>query len=335
MSGFYSPPVTRVEVELTEACNLRCRFCYHSCAPRESHAAEDILARLARDGVMEVILTGGEPALHSRFAAVLDVACGLFPRVMVQSNGTLFANQAAFAPLGTRRIFCLNFSLHGPREVHEALTGVPGSFDAACAALTLAAEAGIRTASNLVLTAENADPTLLHHAVAHLARCGCREMTVTRFIPAGLGRHEPLTPDRGTFVAALRTLVAATAAHGMDFLLANAAPPCRLPEDLQHLSNRCSFGFDKFYVDVQGELLTCGMARTPLGNILARPLAEVLHSAPLYQRYLAHEHVPRRCRDCSRLADCGGGCRAAALAQSGVIDGEDRLCDAANGICIN
>lgn len=328
MTSVFTLPVTRVEVELTEACNLRCQFCYNSCAPRESRDAESILRLLAEAGVMEIILTGGEPALHSRFPAVLALACTLFPRVMVQSNGTLFAESDAFAVLHDNPIFCLNFSLHGPEAIHNELVGYTGAFDATCSALRHAVGAGIRVASNLVLNRKNTDADTLRETATILAALGCREMTLTRFIPTGQGKGQPLGLSQREFVAALTVLEEAASASGLTLLLANAVPACQMPENLRHLCNRCSFGHDKFYVDVDGRVLVCGMSRQALGNILETgTLRGVLDASPLYARYRTLEHLPEKCLACPDLEMCGGGCRAAALARTNQVQGEDSLLD--------
>lgn len=324
VSGF-PLPVTRVEVELTEACNLQCRFCYNSCAPRHSRKPESIFRGLAEAGVMELILTGGEPALHPRFEALLALACELFPRVMVQSNGTCFARPEDFEVLLRYPIFCLNFSLHGPEFVHNSLVGSRTAFAATCAAIRQAAQGGIRVASNMVLNSSNAEEPFLRETVSILAELGVREMTLTRFIPTGLGADQPLSLSRQEFVDALEVLMGAVAEHGLSLLLANATPACQMPERLQHLCNRCSFGHDKFYVDVEGNLLTCGMSRQALGNILESPLRTILDNSTLYSRYRSLGHLPEKCVRCSFLETCGGGCRAAALAQTGCTDGVDSL----------
>lgn len=318
-------PVTRVELELTEVCDLACRFCYHPHSPRHNAHAVELLRRLAAAGVMELILTGGEPTLAPDFLEVLETAQKLFPRVMVQSNGVHFAEEDLFARLDASRIFCVNFSLHGPEAVHEAVTGVPGSFAATCAALRMAVNAGIRTASNLVLHSGNAAREILEESVAVLAATGCREMTMTRFIPVGLGAGRPLGLSRDAFFDAVRCLSDGCAAAGMSFLLANAAPLCQMPADLRHLCNRCSFGYDKFYIDVEGTVLTCGMGRVPLGNLLERTLEDLLADSAIYRKYTASAHLPSMCADCADLAICGGGCRAAGMAGTGELAGEDIL----------
>ena len=325
-----SLPVTRVEVELTEACNLRCSFCYNSCAPKNIKQVKTVLHRLHEAGVMEIILTGGEPSLFPNFSETLQLAADLFPRVMVQSNGTLFNSEEQFGLLRSVPIFCLNFSLHGPESVHDRLTQKDGSCKKTLEALKLANKYGIRTASNLVLNTLNAKPDILDQTVELLNKTGCKEMTVTRFIPTGTGKLKPLSISHLCFIDSLRLLVKTAQDKAIALLLANAVPSCELPEDLQHLCNRCSFGFDKFYVDVEGNLLVCGMSRKILGNIINSPLKDVLKKSELYSQYRKMQHIPLLCKECANLETCGGGCRAAALAKTGTLTGQDSLIERTN-----
>ena len=319
-------PATRIELELTGECNLRCRFCYNSCNPVSCSRPFDIINALAASGVLEIILTGGEPSLHPKFFEILEHASKKFPRVMIQSNGTLFSDEKAFKHMASYTPYCLNFSLHGPTEVHDALTQSPGSHIRTVKALGMAVKAGIRTASNYVITSMNMSSEILRETVSILASIGVHEMTLTRFIPCGVGKEAAaLSPDKEDFVQVLRTLLDETGKHDLSLLLGNATPACRIPEDLHHLCNRCSFGYDKFYVDVHGNLLTCGMARINIGNLLEKPIKEVLTTSHVYKSFLSNDHLPVKCRECADLSICGGGCRAAAKAESGVLTSEDPL----------
>jgi radical SAM protein with 4Fe4S-binding SPASM domain len=319
-------PVTRVEVELTEKCNLRCKFCYNSCNPVACSKPFSILDALAASGAMEVILTGGEPSLHPDFFNILEYSQSIFPRVMVQSNGTPFSEEDAFNLMAGLRPFCVNFSLHGPESIHDSLTTVNGSFRKTTKSLSMAVKAGIRTATNFVLTSANSAPDLLRETVGIITSLGVEEMTLTRFIPCGLGKDAILlSTSADVFVTALRTLVKETKEHRISLLLGNATPACRLPEDLHGLCNRCSFGLDKFYVDVHGNVLTCGMTRIVIGNLLKSSMREVLAASPVRQTYIEGRHLPEKCRQCINLAMCGGGCRAAALAGGGSLCSEEEL----------
>jgi radical SAM protein with 4Fe4S-binding SPASM domain len=285
-----------------------------------------ILDAIAEVGTMELILTGGEPSLHPDFLEIVESACDKFSRVMIQSNGTNFSKQTTFNVLSQHNLFCLNYSLHGPQSVHDRLTSTPGSFAKTVRALSLAVKAGKRTASNLVLTALNTEPDILRQTVEILASIGVQEMTLTRFIPCGTGREAiNLTVSIQDFVCALRTLQEATRYYNISLLLGNSTPACRLPKDLHSLCNRCSFGFDKFYVDAHGNLMVCGMSRIVLGNLLDNSIRTILASSEVYEQYLSNLHVPEKCRRCIDFEICGGGCRAAALAENGKLYSEDRL----------
>ena len=318
--------ITRVEFELTEACNLRCQFCYNSCAPSFCKDPYIILDRLAEAKVLEIILTGGEPSLHPEFLQILDYAKTKIPRVMVQSNGTAFAEPTYAKTFFEKKPFCVNFSLHGPKEIHDYLTRIDGSFEATTTAIKNAVDAGIRVASNLVLTRKNCLPQNLKETVAILAKLGCREMTLTRFIPSGIGAAaKELVLSNDNFLTAIHALETAGNAFNLQLLLANSTPACFMPTELHEYCNRCSFGFDKFYVDVKGTLLHCGMTRQKYGNIIDHPIEEVLSTSALYKAFCGLEHIPEACRLCDQLDHCGGGCRAAALAHSGNLKGKDPL----------
>ncbi len=317
--------ITRIELELTEKCNLSCEFCYNTCAPVFCDKPEWIMKHLADLGVMELILTGGEPSLHPQFIEVLKLACSMFPRVMVQSNGVLFSDEKFWNKVIQNPIFCFNFSLHGSELIHDSLTNVKSSFLSTTRALSMAVKAGFRTASNLVLTRKNAGQKCLEYVVDHLESIGVREMTITRFIPNGAGQQNAkhLSLNSKDFCTSLETLIRATSKKKISLLLANATPACLIPEHLVQLCSRCSFGYDKFYIDVKGNVLVCGMSRVPIGK-LENGQNKFLFSE-IRKRYYEMSHVPEKCTECNLFEICGGGCRAAALAGDQNLFGFDRL----------
>lgn len=323
----YQIPLTRVEFELTEACNLFCLFCYNSRNPMICEKPEALIRSLSESGAMELILTGGEPALHPRFFEILEYACSQIPRIMIQSNGTLFADANFRNRLLYYPIFCLNFSLHGPQRIHDVLTDVKGSFDLTIEAIKFIISSKIRLACNMVLTAYNCEPQIIKETVQLLQKLNVKEMTVTRFIPCGIGQQsQHLTLSSNKFIEALNVLKTETSECKISLLLANALPACQVPSTYWELCSRCSFGLDKFYIDVNGNVLICGMSRIKLGNLFEKSLREILMSSTIYERYLEGSHLPLQCQVCDKISFCGGGCRASALASTNRIDGEDQLC---------
>jgi MoaA/NifB/PqqE/SkfB family radical SAM enzyme len=144
-NGRSAPPET-VSLFLTFNCNLRCEMCgqWGPEGSARGYSPETLKCRLERDDVAKLIgeirssrpnitLFGGEPMLHPEFAGIVaDVkAAGL--RCNVITNATLlerFADELVEAGLDE-----IIFSLDGPRAAHDAVRGVPGTFDRAMAGL--------------------------------------------------------------------------------------------------------------------------------------------------------------------------------------------------------
>lgn len=303
-----------MQVELTEACNLKCRFCYNSQKPRYNKRIFEMLETLAEQGVMQVNLTGGEPLAHPQFFEILEKACALFPNVVILSNGTLM-NQEALERIHQYDVTSVNVSVHGDRESHEALTQVKGSYDAAINAVKYYLEKGkILVASNFVLNGANFH--MLEPTIRTMGEIGLKYMTITRFIPVGIGSGaRDLILSEEQLVEAFRIVYEHNASGRAPHIeFAEATPFCVLPKELQSVANCCSYGYDRFYVDVTGELMVCGLSRIRLGgNILDKKINEIKKESEVFQAFISNEHVSEQCRSCPTFELCHGGCRAAAL----------------------
>ena len=318
---------TRVEVELTEQCNLKCKFCYNSQNPLISDKIFNIIERLHAFGVMEIILTGGEPVSHPLFMDILDKSCEYFDKVMVQTNGTLIDGETAKL-LKSKGVYGVNISLHGGKELHEKLTLVDGSFEQAYKALELLTSYGVNTASNFVLTTENISD--FPSTIRRLHDIGVNGMTLTRFTPTGIGADNAyLSISTDQIIEVLEqadSFLENCSNKNFYVLLANSVPYCALPKHLKHYSEYCHFGASRFYVDINGNVLMCGMSRLRIGNILSETFAEMKRESEIYCNHICGLDVPDYCKKCANFKMCRGGCRAAALACSDKIDGPDPYC---------
>lgn len=305
-----------VQVELTEACNLKCRFCYHSQAPRHGQRVIEILDALADQKVMQVNLTGGEPLSHPDFPKILEYACSRFPNVVLLTNGALMKKEMLDF-LHRQRLMSVNISIHGRAEVHDSLTGISGSHETSINAIKYFLNRDrILVASNFVLNAFNYDE--LKPTIAYMEKLGSKFMTITRFIPVGVGKNAPeLELSREQLIGAFQTVHEHLSRGAKPHIeMAEATPFCGLPRPLHYLANSCSYGFDRFYVDVHGNLLVCGLSRIPLGgNVLEKSLVEIKNDSPVFQSFIANDHLHADCRACELLSACHGGCRAATLSQ--------------------
>lgn len=318
---------TRVEMELTEQCNLKCKFCYSSQNPLISEKVFDVIERLHEMGVLEIILTGGEPISHPLFLEILNKCCEYFDKVMIQTNGTLIDAEMAKS-LKSAGVYGVNVSLHGNKELHEKLTLVDGSYIQAYEALEYLTLEGINTASNFVLTAENISD--FPKMIKKLHDMGVNGMTLTRFTPTGIGANNAyLSISTDQLIEVLEqadSFLESCSNQSFYVLLANSVPYCTLPEHLKHYSEYCHFGASRFYIDINGNVLMCGMARLQVGNILDETFEEMKSKSEIYCNHICGADVPAYCKKCANFKRCRGGCRAAALACYNKIDGPDPYC---------
>lgn len=316
---------TRIELELTEQCNLKCKFCYNTQNPLISEDPFHIIELLEKEGVSEIILTGGEPMTHPKFFEILDACSKTFVKTMIQTNGTYIDKEIAEL-FFQKNVFGVNVSLHGKKESHERLTLIDESYEKAFYALKYLTDSNVRAASNFVLTKENIHdfaPTM-----EDLFNINVREMTLTRFTPTGIGaNNDDLTISHKDLIDALFLADDFMKGH-KDFyiILANAIPYCALPKELKHFSEYCHFGASRFYIDINGNVLMCGMSREKIGNIFEKGFTEIKASSELYCSHVCGEDVPDYCKKCEFFKVCRGGCRAAALACTGTFNGPDPYC---------
>jgi MoaA/NifB/PqqE/SkfB family radical SAM enzyme len=153
------------KLELTYACNLRCAFCYTD-SPRRTlertvEMSDDdwrsIVAEVIELGVIEAVVTGGEPLLRRSLA--LEVverldAAGI--GVTVNTNGWFVDAAVADRFAAARSGLAVHVSLDGTTpELHDRARGVPGSWRRAVAAIGLLVDRGVSTHLVYVATPEN------------------------------------------------------------------------------------------------------------------------------------------------------------------------------------
>jgi len=135
------PLLTWLDIELTERCNLDCIHCSINrpagdldARSRElrTEEVEHLLESAAALGCLTVRFTGGEPLLRDDFEEIYLFARKIGIRVMLFTNATLITPQLAGLLARVPPREKIEVSVYGMRESScEAVTGTPGSFEAA------------------------------------------------------------------------------------------------------------------------------------------------------------------------------------------------------------
>jgi radical SAM protein with 4Fe4S-binding SPASM domain len=291
-------------IEPTRRCNLRCRHCYLG-DERSSPARPELdtpawlrlIDEAAGAGLIDLVITGGEPLLRPDFARLYTHAkdCGL--RVVVFTNATLIDERVA-GLLRDLPPLAVEASIYGATEAtHELVTGVPGSFRRCREGLERLAAAGVGLALKTVLM------TLNLHEAAGMERIAAGLGARWRFDAAIFPR---LDGDRAPL--ALRVPPAAAAA--LDIADAEHARRWRacydagraLPATTQLYS--CGAGVTGFHIDPAGTLLPCLMSRRPAAALTETGFAAGWRAIVAGVAAL-HAHPGYRCSACEMRAICG------------------------------
>lgn len=147
------PRLNQIYFYLTQGCNLACRHCWLS--PKLDPRGDkypvlpmelfETAIREARPlGLGGVKLTGGEPLLHPEFIRLLEIVLREDLGLTIETNGLLCTSEIAAEIAQSPKCF-VSVSLDGAdAATHDAVRGVPGSFEAARRAVRNLADAGLR-----------------------------------------------------------------------------------------------------------------------------------------------------------------------------------------------
>ena len=327
------PRLQSLIFEVTQQCNHACLHCYNvwhgeavsyqlSAVSRPGLPA--LLDRaLDQTGCRHVTLTGGEPLLCPDLPALLDRLTERRVGSTIITNGRLLDGERA-ADLLERGagLFELPLLSHR-REVHDRLSGAPGAFDAAVAAIShLRALSGPFVA---VFVATRLNLPDLEGALKLAYALGARAVMFNRFNPGGRGRaHLDLLPTAAELRAALAVADAAAVEYGLPIACSIPIQPCLI--DLAAYPRLhfgfCAAGTERAYytLDWLGNVRPCNHTSTVLGNLWDRPFWEMATGETMAAFAAA---TPPVCAPCPRRAECQGGCKAAAEVCYGSLTEEE------------
>jgi radical SAM protein with 4Fe4S-binding SPASM domain len=301
-----APPPRRIDtlwLEIDPRCNLACAHCYAPQAPGGNDTLPperwtELVREAARtDPPPFVSLIGGEPLLFEGLFPLIEHAreAGI-ARIEVFTNGTLL--EKTHAEFFRARGVCAAVSVYGPApDVHDAVTGVRGSFARTMRAVRLLREAEVPVRGAAVFSRINQD--VFEETVAFLEATFPGENRWDAVRPAGRGEDEGMAPSWETG----RGRCSAGFEHRGPAFLAKAFH-----------GNSCWFG--KAAVTSSGDVLPCVMARGDVcGSVAESSLASVIEGGPLRRLWdLSRDRIETCrdceyryvCRDCRVLARAGG-----------------------------
>jgi radical SAM protein with 4Fe4S-binding SPASM domain len=147
------PSLRYLELQITDRCNLQCRHCYigegsHQDLPKNQ--IQKVFEEFEEIQGLRLLLSGGEPLLHSHFWEINGLLRNYSFRTVLLSNGTL-VTQAVAKRLHVHEV---QISLDGMKEGHESLRG-RGTFEKTLMAMGHLQEANIRVSVATMIHRKN------------------------------------------------------------------------------------------------------------------------------------------------------------------------------------
>jgi len=293
-------------LEITPACNNRCPGCSNVFADKREQAPltlkewQTILYKIKPHAHL-VKLTGGEPTLHPNFEGIvaylqkLDISFSLF------TNGCWPDPERLIALLkATPQFRGFLISLHGATQaVHEAFSGVPGSFERMVGNIGQAVEAGLPVTTSTVITKQNFRE--LGQIAEFAQSLGAHHAVFNRYLGKPLSNVEPTEEELKEAVQSIEAL----RSRGAKVKFGNCIPQCFTLSS----STGCLSGVAYCTIDPWGYMRPCNHASLRCGNLLEQSVEEAWRS-PEMQRW--SEMIPEQCYHCAEFSRCHGGCRAMA-----------------------
>ncbi len=207
------------KLELTHACNLRCGFCYTD-SPRHTllrtpdlpdEAWHRIASEAADLGVIELVLTGGEPFLRRDLVlSLLDELSGRDVGLTLNTNGWFVDDEIADR-LAEVPGLQVDISIDGATPaLHDASRGVPGSWRRAVEAAGRLLDRGVRLQVVHVVTPVN--EAFFESMLEQMWTLGATSVRATPVVEVGAaarGGRWPVNRDR-----LRRTIRSFKKAHG-------------------------------------------------------------------------------------------------------------------------
>ncbi len=309
----------KITLSITQTCNLNCKHCYANC--NRGRANNELTTKewlrfidyLVANDFVSLYIEGGEPLARPGFLKILEY-CTPKTMTLLRTNGTLIDRRMAarLKRIGVGRV--LVDIMGACAGTHDYLTGVDGSFEAACAGVRHLLEAGIATDVLTILNRRNMAELQDYLVLAH--KLGVPRAGILRLYP--LGRVKTRWSE---LALSLDEQMAA---------LASLEPPAGLKvmKSWHPTDRNCCW--QSAAIDPFGKSIGCAYLReyVDYGNIRDMPFLDTWEH-PLY-RELRSGAVEKSCADCESSQGTKGGCRSAAYAFHGRWGAPDPFCTTLN-----
>jgi radical SAM protein with 4Fe4S-binding SPASM domain len=310
---------TCISVELTTACNLKCRHCYNYWQQTPAPAsilkleqADKLIDEILENRIFHVILTGGEPLTNYEVLTH-------FMRRLQKSNVsvTMNSNLALLTPERMEELVSLGLphiltSLNSYiPEINDEMVSRPGAFNEIVRGIRCAVEAGVRVSVNMITTQKN--KTHVYETGMLLAKLGATNMFTTRMVPSTAAGPEleqeiQVSPEEQKRLI-LDESLRVKAATNLNIGSLIQYPVCFLKDVIKYrdyIGRGCQAGRKLFSVHADGSTEACVHESRGYGNVFTDGIQQCWQNMKMWRD---DSLLAADCLECDWLKYCEGACR--------------------------
>jgi len=313
--------MTHIAFELTDKCNLNCRYCYniwkipgatHKTFNSYDKATLALKKLFSQADIQNVTLTGGEPFMAERMREIALFCRMEGKSVTIISNGYL-GKEADYKSLIAMGIRLFEFPVHSANpDTHDYITKVKGSWERSQQSIKAVQKLNGYPVPVIVLTKYNIEE--LEETLDFIHSLGLKRIMMNRYNIGGCGTSDPthVSATHAQLVNAFRVAEKKGRELGLVISSNVCSPDCLInPSEYTNIMfGHCSPDVLRkpITMDIDGNIRLCNHSPVVAGNIFEQDMQEILYS-PYAQSW--NEIIPDFCADCELWNKCRGGCRAA------------------------
>jgi pyrroloquinoline quinone biosynthesis protein E len=326
-------PPAGILAELTHRCPLACPYCSNplKLEPREDELDtggwQSVFSQAAAIGVLQVHLSGGEPAARHDLAQIVAhcARVGLYTNLITSGIGLTEERITALAEAGLDHVQ-LSIQDCEPRTGDE-IAGYEGAFARKIKAAQWVSRAGLPLTINAVIHRGNVSRA--GRMVELAVSLGARRVEIahTQYYGWALLNRAALMPSLAQAQAAIAEVEALKKTLAGVIVIDHVVPDyhARTPKP-------CMGGWGKSIINItpSGKALPCHAAETipdlVFWNVRDHTLEQIWLDSPAFNAFRGVDWMREPCRSCPRKTIDFGGCRCQAFALTGDARQADPVC---------
>lgn len=305
----------RMDLALTYRCNNACAHCYNARARNYPELSTEqwktILDGLWKIGIPHIVFTGGEPTLRDDLAELIRHAESNGQITGINTNGRRLKDANYLQSLldaGLDHVQ-ITFESYIP-EIHDQMVCHTGAWEETLEGLKNAIDSRLYLMTNTTMLTHNKHT--IPGTLEFLGNLGLKTVGLNALIYSGRGATVGTGLSESDLQPILEIANEITDKYHQRLIWYTPTQYCNFdPVQLGLGVKGCTAALYNMCIEPNGDVIPCQSYYQALGNFLSESWERIWnHEICISLR--ERQNLPQKCRDCTLLAECGGGCPLAA-----------------------